>query len=192
MPHTIVETCTGCGACLKVCPTEAISGEKNILHIIDPHLCIDCHVCGWTCPYPSIYDQNGKLVPQIRPRSRPRAIVDVPQNCTACEKCIFICPVECISLVGDFAGASADRIVEVDRKICIGCELCELECPHDAIHILEPGFIKENEEQIASWAEWVAPWADGPFTIAEEEKEREKAEDSGETEPAAEPQEVSA
>ncbi len=184
MPHTIVETCTGCGACLKVCPTEAIAGEKNVLHIIDPHLCIDCHVCGWTCPFPSIYDQNGALVSQTKPRSRLRAIVDVPQNCTACEKCIFICPVDCISLVGDFAGPASARIAEVNMKTCIGCELCELECPHDAIHILEPQEIKENEEEISSWAAWIAPTEDGIYTQLEQEKTAREAQ--------AEPQEVTA
>ena len=48
------ETCTGCGACLKACPTQAISGEKKQVHVIDQAKCIKCGMCYSTCRFDAI------------------------------------------------------------------------------------------------------------------------------------------
>jgi len=48
------ESCIGCGACVKVCPTEAISGEKKEPHVIDTEACIRCKMCISRCPEDSI------------------------------------------------------------------------------------------------------------------------------------------
>ncbi len=37
--------CTGCGLCAKKCPTQAITGEKKGIHVIDEDLCIKCDTC---------------------------------------------------------------------------------------------------------------------------------------------------
>lgn len=50
----ITEDCTGCGACKKVCPQQAISGEKKKPHIIDQNKCIKCGVCFETCEFNAI------------------------------------------------------------------------------------------------------------------------------------------
>lgn len=46
--------CCGCGACMAVCPTEAISMEPDEERfrypIIDPERCIHCHRCEQVCP----------------------------------------------------------------------------------------------------------------------------------------------
>lgn len=49
------EKCTGCAACMNVCPKEAITmqptGVLRHMHpVIDPTKCIDCHLCEKTCP----------------------------------------------------------------------------------------------------------------------------------------------
>ena len=49
------EICTGCGACVKVCPVEAISGEKKEAHSINPEVCIRCKLCLSRCPEEAIY-----------------------------------------------------------------------------------------------------------------------------------------
>ena len=48
------DKCTGCGACLKLCPQEAIKGEPKKLHKIDQDKCIKCGTCRDACPYEAI------------------------------------------------------------------------------------------------------------------------------------------
>jgi NADH:ubiquinone oxidoreductase subunit F (NADH-binding)/(2Fe-2S) ferredoxin/Pyruvate/2-oxoacid:ferredoxin oxidoreductase delta subunit len=50
----IPEACTGCGACLKVCPTQAITGEKKEVHFIHQEKCIKCGMCYSTCRFEAI------------------------------------------------------------------------------------------------------------------------------------------
>jgi NADH-quinone oxidoreductase subunit F len=53
--YSILEDkCTGCGACLKLCPQQAIRGELKKLHIIDSSKCIRCGVCRDACPYEAV------------------------------------------------------------------------------------------------------------------------------------------
>jgi NADH-quinone oxidoreductase subunit F len=52
--HIDPETCTGCAACVKVCPTDAITGEKKEPHLLDSELCIRCKMCLSRCPSESI------------------------------------------------------------------------------------------------------------------------------------------
>jgi NADH-quinone oxidoreductase subunit F len=46
----INEDCIGCGVCRKECPTNAISGERRELHVIDQEECIRCGTCLAVCP----------------------------------------------------------------------------------------------------------------------------------------------
>ena len=48
------DKCTGCAACLKLCPQQAIQGEPKKLHIIDSAKCIRCGICRDACPYEAI------------------------------------------------------------------------------------------------------------------------------------------
>ena len=52
--YTILETCTGCGACRKPCPTGAITGEIKALHTIDQALCIKCGICHEVCKFDAV------------------------------------------------------------------------------------------------------------------------------------------
>jgi NADH:ubiquinone oxidoreductase subunit F (NADH-binding)/(2Fe-2S) ferredoxin/NAD-dependent dihydropyrimidine dehydrogenase PreA subunit len=48
--YSISETdCTGCGACAKVCPTQAIKGEKKQPHFILEEMCSKCGSCKDVC-----------------------------------------------------------------------------------------------------------------------------------------------
>jgi NADH-quinone oxidoreductase subunit F len=48
------ENCTGCGACLRQCPQDAITGEKKEPHSIDPEKCINCGACYDVCKFEAI------------------------------------------------------------------------------------------------------------------------------------------
>ncbi len=52
--------------------------------------------------------------------------VDVDE-CTGCETCIEVCPVEAISMKGDTAF--------IDPETCTECETCVPECPVEAIKV---------------------------------------------------------
>ncbi|MHA1201249.1 MAG: NADH-ubiquinone oxidoreductase-F iron-sulfur binding region domain-containing protein [Candidatus Heimdallarchaeaceae archaeon] len=60
---TIVsESCTGCEACAKLCPQEAITGEPKKPHKIDPELCVQCGICFDTCRFDAITISTGGKV----------------------------------------------------------------------------------------------------------------------------------
>ena len=48
--YILPDNCTGCGICLRDCPTEAISGGKRMVHIIDQGKCTKCGTCLDVCP----------------------------------------------------------------------------------------------------------------------------------------------
>jgi NADH:ubiquinone oxidoreductase subunit F (NADH-binding)/Pyruvate/2-oxoacid:ferredoxin oxidoreductase delta subunit len=48
------EACTGCTACARQCPQEAIFGERKEPHEIDQELCIRCGVCLDTCRFDAV------------------------------------------------------------------------------------------------------------------------------------------
>jgi NADH:ubiquinone oxidoreductase subunit F (NADH-binding)/(2Fe-2S) ferredoxin len=45
----IDERCNGCGACLRVCPSGAITGKPKQLHALDQAKCISCGACFDVC-----------------------------------------------------------------------------------------------------------------------------------------------
>ncbi len=53
--YSIIEDkCTGCLACIKVCPQEAISGELKKVHVLDQEKCIKCGACFEACQFDAI------------------------------------------------------------------------------------------------------------------------------------------
>jgi NADP-reducing hydrogenase subunit HndC len=48
------ENCNGCGLCISVCPSEAISGEKKKPHNIEIKKCIKCGACYEVCKHNAI------------------------------------------------------------------------------------------------------------------------------------------
>ena len=52
--EVIPENCTGCMACAKGCPVNAIEGEKKQVHHISQDICIQCGVCFTKCKFKAI------------------------------------------------------------------------------------------------------------------------------------------
>jgi NADH:ubiquinone oxidoreductase subunit F (NADH-binding)/(2Fe-2S) ferredoxin/Pyruvate/2-oxoacid:ferredoxin oxidoreductase delta subunit len=48
------EKCTGCGACARACPWDAIEGEAKKLHAIDAEVCRRCGICAAECAFNAI------------------------------------------------------------------------------------------------------------------------------------------
>jgi uncharacterized protein len=66
-PFTITEKCTGCAACMKVCPKTAISVVKK-KSAIDQNLCIGCFECMHVCPEHAIDIDWETEIPQFMER----------------------------------------------------------------------------------------------------------------------------
>nr|MDK2850682.1 hypothetical protein [Candidatus Cloacimonadota bacterium] len=54
------ENCTGCTACVRVCPTEAIR-VRNRKAYIDPNRCVDCGNCVTACEFHAIIPSSDPL-----------------------------------------------------------------------------------------------------------------------------------
>ena len=62
----IKDNCIACGKCIKVCATDAITGEKKKVHVLDQGKCIVCGSCVEICPVDAV---------QVEPASKA---VEVP------------------------------------------------------------------------------------------------------------------
>ena len=53
-PEVLPDKCRGCHACVKACPTGAITGTIKNPHSIDDKICIKCGACAQVCRFNAI------------------------------------------------------------------------------------------------------------------------------------------
>ena len=52
--YVINDSCTGCTACVKACPTDAVKGKKKEKHTITQNKCIKCGSCFHACRFDAV------------------------------------------------------------------------------------------------------------------------------------------
>ena len=133
MSYKIIESCNGCGACAKICPVNAISGEKKTLHGINKEMCIECGACGRICPVEAVRDSFGISCEMVKRSAWEKPRFD-RKTCMSCRICIDACPVGCLDLSDPQRSDDPNGYPFLKiEKACIGCGFCARECPVDAV-----------------------------------------------------------
>jgi electron transport complex protein RnfB len=90
-------------------------------------------------------------------------------NCTGCESCLEVCPVDCIEMLTINRGVvkGVETWCEIDLERCVGCEVCvhipgkktnpyELKvCPWDAIEMIPTEQVAQVVAQIGGPPEYI-------------------------------------
>lgn len=89
-------------------------------------------------------------------------------NCTGCESCLEVCPVDCINLIEMKHGVKGNQSwCEIDLERCVGCEVCvhipqkssnpyELTvCPWNAIEMVPTEQVAQYVAQIGGPPEYI-------------------------------------
>jgi Na+-translocating ferredoxin:NAD+ oxidoreductase subunit B len=138
MSYTITDKCNGCQACTKICPVDAISGEKKAAHSIDPSGCLDCGACGRVCPQGAILDKAGMVCVMLKRSQWKKPRLD-EGRCMSCEVCVDSCPVNCLGHRESSNARNLHLYPFLEReKACLGCGFCQLDCPVGAISMVSP------------------------------------------------------
>jgi len=74
--HIDPEKCNACTTCAKKCPSEAIIGGKNLIHIVDQEKCTKCGTCFEVCPsrFRAVTKISGEPVPPPIPEEARKIV----------------------------------------------------------------------------------------------------------------------
>ncbi|MCL5019799.1 MAG: 4Fe-4S dicluster domain-containing protein [Patescibacteria group bacterium] len=173
--HEFLRRCIRCGACMKVCPTNAIQPtmlEAGLEGIWSPFLVMrvgyceqTCVLCSQVCPTGAIWsiDEDTKSGKQNnKPISIGTAFVDrnrclpfametpcivCQEHCPTSPKAIYLKEQNIIKQDGTPATLQQPN---VDPKLCWGCGLCEYVCPvkdKPAIYVTSIGETRSPNKQ---------------------------------------------
>lgn len=132
MACLITNDCIGCTACAKICPTNAISGSRDQIHVINPELCIECEACGRVCPTEAVLTDKSVKIARVKKSLWLKPSIDI-KNCVACENCVEVCPTQALSMFDENLPLTENHAVLSAPKKCISCNWCLRNCQYDAI-----------------------------------------------------------
>ena len=64
--HINPDRCQGCLLCLRNCPSGAIKGEREVVHVIEQERCTRCGICHVTCPFGAVEKLSPPVVPRVQ------------------------------------------------------------------------------------------------------------------------------
>ncbi|MFQ6618388.1 MAG: 4Fe-4S dicluster domain-containing protein [Fidelibacterota bacterium] len=70
-------------------------------------------------------------------KNRPKALI-IEDECSGCEICMAVCPVNCIVKVNRRRFSELSGVCKVITDRCTGCKICFLDCPWDAVVMAYP------------------------------------------------------
>lgn len=106
-----------------------------------------------------------------KPRKKlPKTVAVInADNCTGCESCIEVCPVDCITLIERERGVKGVQSwCEIDVERCVGCDVCYqiprkksdpytlTVCPWDAIEMVPTEQLAQVVAQIGGPPDYLA------------------------------------
>ena len=151
LPETLfLETCLRCGNCVDSCPADAIqplqSDQSNLVGTpyIDPDFqpCVVCDTleCMQVCPSGALQKLSVHEI-QIG-LAEVNYDVCLRSNGVDCRDCVDYCP------IGEQAiRLNSDEQVEVLSSGCIGCGVCQYQCPTAPKSIVVQSIQEYAEEQ---------------------------------------------
>lgn len=136
MSFSITSNCQGCQACVRNCPTQAITGVRHEVHLIDPVRCIECGTCGRVCPYAAVAKPDGTIAERLKRADWDKPVID-RHTCVSCGLCITICPVSCLDFDDPADRTPPEKYPFLKIPLaCVGCGFCESVCPVGAIPLV--------------------------------------------------------
>ena len=146
--NDLLAKCIRCGKCMKVCPTAGLQpslSESGLEGLWTPVLVsrlgycdYSCNACGQVCPSEAIPDltleEKRQTVIGLAYIDQNRCIPWADNvDCIVCEemcpvpdKAVKLDEVEVLNAEGEQVVVKRPRVV---RDLCIGCGICEYECP---------------------------------------------------------------
>ena len=143
-----LDRCLRCGACMKVCPTNALHPtllQAGLAGLWTPYLVpaigyceYNCTLCGQVCPTGAIEEldlatkQERRIGTAAVDRSRclpwvyDTDCVVCEEHCPLPEKAIWLEDVEVVNRDGERIELHRPH---VDAELCNGCGICETKCP---------------------------------------------------------------
>jgi formate hydrogenlyase subunit 6/NADH:ubiquinone oxidoreductase subunit I len=137
-----MNACILCGICMKKCPTDAITVNRDArTWSVQRMRCIQCSCCVEVCPKKCLINENAYTSPDIikiadtfEKPDEPNTVagetgLKCADTCVFCGICVKKCPSDALTV---------DRGVkkwEVDNDKCTRCGLCVESCPKKSLSI---------------------------------------------------------